>query len=337
MILSLPLMMLATRIDFRRLFLLVLVVFTIGQVASALAVSYEMLMAARLIVACAHSIFWAIVAPIAVRIVTPQHQALALSIVEVGCAIAMVAGLPLGRTIGLIMSWRLTFACVAGVSFVVMLYMFRVMPKVPGAEPFSYAQLPHIFKNKSLVALFVLTALYSMGYFTGYSYIEPFFLQIAHMDNATITAALCIFGAAGIISSFLYTKGYARFRFLLLGSVVAGVTLSLLLMRLVTTSIAGAMALCGLWGLCSAAFNIAIQAEIIRNSSSEEQTVAMAIFSGIFNFGIGTGTLLGGQTVTHLGLEHVGFTGSALGIIALLYCLFVVIKRLKQSTPKSSS
>ena len=337
MILSLPLMIVATRIDFRRLFLLVLVVFTGGQVVSAIAVSYEMLMAARLIVACAHSVFWAIVAPIAVRVVMSQHQALALSIIEVGCAIAMVAGLPLGRTIGLFMSWRLTFACVAGVSFILILYMLRVMPKVPGAEPFNYSQLPHIFKNKTLVALFVLTALYSMGYYTGYSYIEPFFLQIAHMDSTTITAALCVFGAAGIISSVLYTKGYARFRFLFLGSVVVGVALSLLLIKYVTATIAGAMALCALWGLCSAAFNIAAQAEIIRNAPSEEQTVAMAIFSGIFNFGIGTGALLGGQTVTYIGLEHVGFVGAALGIAASLYCIFVVITRLKQSRPTSSS
>ncbi len=330
MLLSLPLMMIATRINFRRLFLLVLLVFAIGQVASALALTYEMLMAARLIVACAHSVFWAIVAPIAVRLVAPQHQALALSVVEAGCAIAMVAGLPLGRTIGLIMSWRLTFACIAGISFILLLYMFRTMPEIPGAETFTFSQLPHLLKNKSLIALFVLTAIYSMGYYTGYSYIEPFFLQISHMNSEVVTAALCIFGAAGIISSFLYAKGYARFRFFLLGSVVAGVALSLLFMRLVTVNIAGAMALCALWGLCSAIFNIAIQAEIIRSSSSEEQTVAMAIFSGIFNFGIGTGTLLGGQTVTYLGLEYVGFVGAAIGVAASLYCVFVVIRRLKQ-------
>lgn len=183
MILSLPLMVLATRVDFRRLFLVVLFVFFVGQVLSSVAVNYGMLMAARLVVACAHSVFWAIVAPIAVRVVMPHHQALALSVIEVGSAVAMVAGLPPGRTIGLLMIWRLTFACVAGVALILFLYMVRVMPKIPGAQPFGFSRLPNIFRNKALVGLFVLTALYSMGYYTGYSYIEPFFRQVASLED----------------------------------------------------------------------------------------------------------------------------------------------------------
>lgn len=329
MILSLPLMVLATRVDFRRLFLVVLFVFFVGQVLSSVAVSYGMLMAARLVVACAHSVFWAIVAPIAVRVVMPHHQALALSVIEVGSAVAMVAGLPLGRTIGLLMSWRLTFACVAGVALILFLYMVRVMPKIPGAQPFGFSRLPNIFRNKALVGLFVLTALYSMGYYTGYSYIEPFFRQLASLEDGVITAALCVFGAAGIVSSFLYAKGYARFRFFFLGSVVVGLTLSLMLLRFAAVNVVFVMILCAVWGLSSAAFSIAVQAEIIRNAPGEEQTVAMAIFSGLFNLGIGTGTFFGGQVVTFLGIENIGFAGAILGLMASVYCFLVVIARLR--------
>ena len=318
MILSLPLMVLATRVDFRRLFLVVLFVFFVGQVLSSVAVSYDMLMAARLVVACAHSVFWAIVAPIAVRVVMPHHQALALSVIEVGSAVAMVAGLPLGRTIGLLMSWRLTFACVAGVALILFLYMVRVI-----------SRLPTIFRNKALVGLFVLTALYSMGYYTGYSYIEPFFRQVASLEDGVITAALCVFGAAGIVSSFLYAKGYARFRFFFLGSVVVGLTLSLMLLRFAAVNVVFVMILCAVWGLSSAAFSIAVQAEIIRNAPGEEQTVAMAIFSGLFNLGIGTGTFFGGQVVTFLGIENIGFAGAILGLMASVYCFLVVIARLR--------
>lgn len=329
MILSLPLMVLATRVDFRRLFLVVLFVFFVGQVLSSVAVSYGMLMAARLVVACAHSVFWAIVAPIAVRVVMPHHQALALSVIEVGSAVAMVAGLPLGRTIGLLMSWRLTFACVACVALTLFLYMVRVMPKIPGAQPFGFSRLPTIFRNKALVGLFVLTALYSMGYYTGYSYIEPFFRQVASLEDGVITAALCVFGTAGIVSSFLYAKGYARFRFFFLGSVVVGLTLSLMLLRFAAVNVVFVMILCAVWGLSSAAFSIAVQAEIIRNAPGEEQTVAMAIFSGLFNLGIGTGTFFGGQVVTFLGIENIGFAGAILGLMASVYCFLVVIARLR--------
>ena len=101
MILSVPLMIVATRLDFRRLLLVVLVVFLAGQVLTAFSASYWMLMAARLVVACAHSVFWAIAAPIAVRLVPQSKRALALSVVETGTAVAAIVGLPLGRAIGL--------------------------------------------------------------------------------------------------------------------------------------------------------------------------------------------------------------------------------------------
>lgn len=63
MLLSLPLMILGSRLAFRPLMLLVIGVFCAGQALSALAPSYGLLMAARLVVACAHSVFWAIAAP----------------------------------------------------------------------------------------------------------------------------------------------------------------------------------------------------------------------------------------------------------------------------------
>ena len=73
MLLSVPLMIIATRLDFRRLLLVVIVVFLVGQVLTSLSTSYWMLMAARMVVACAHSVFWAIAAPIAVRLV-PKNK-----------------------------------------------------------------------------------------------------------------------------------------------------------------------------------------------------------------------------------------------------------------------
>ena len=71
---------------FRPLMLLVIGVFCAGQALSALAPSYGLLMAARLVVACAHSVFWAIAAPVAVKVVDERHAPMAVS--------AVVTGLP---------------------------------------------------------------------------------------------------------------------------------------------------------------------------------------------------------------------------------------------------
>ena len=331
MILSVPLMIVATRLDFRRLLIVVLAVFLLGQVLTALSNSYWMLMASRLVVACAHSVFWAIAASIAVRLVTSEKRSLALSLVETGTAIAGIIGLPLGRAIGLAVGWRMTFAIVAVLSALLLVYLIITMPWVPGAEPFNVAQLPGLFQNKGLVALFILTALYAWGYYTGYSYIEPFLLQVGGIESGMVTIVLSVFGVASIAGSLACSKLYPRFRFPFFRIITIGVPVALLFMHAaVGLGVGAVFADVVLWGICAAAVSVVYQAEIINVSSDEEETVAMAFFSGIFNFGIGFGAFLGGQVVNTAGIVNVFYAGGILGVVSIVFCLLVAVRWLKR-------
>lgn len=330
MILSVPLMIVATRLDFRRLLIVVIAVFLLGQVLTALSSSYWMLMASRLVVACAHSVFWAIAASVAVRLVTSEKRSLALSLVETGTAIAGIIGLPLGRAIGLAVGWRMTFAIVAVLSALLLVYLLVTMPWVPGAEPFNVAQLPGLFKNKGLVALFILTALYAWGYYTGYSYIEPFLLQVGGIESGMVTIILSVFGVASIVGSLMCSKLYPRFRFPFFRIITIGVPVALLFMHLaVGLGVGAVFADVVLWGICAAAVSVVYQAEIINVSTDEEETVAMAFFSGIFNFGIGFGALLGGQVVNTAGISNVFYAGGILGVVSIVFCLLIAVRWLK--------
>lgn len=330
MILSVPLMMLASRIPFKPLIVLVLGVFCAGQLLSAIAASYGMLIVARLVVACAHSVFWAIAAPIAARLVDPQHGALAVSMVVAGSALAMVVGLPLGRVIGLLLGWRQTFACVGTVSFAVLLYLLFVFPRLEGAAAFKLNQLPSIFKNRVLVGVFVVTALYPMGYYTCYSYIEPFLLQIGGMGEDVVTAVLVAFGIAGLLGSAVCTRFYSAKSSFFPCAVIAGVAFSLAALRPSVAALPLLIMVCVLWGVSGSGYNIVYQAKIIEVADESEQTVAMAMFSGIFNLGIGTGSFIGGSVCTHLGLQYVGFFGCAIAMVALAYCVFVLVPRMRR-------
>lgn len=127
MALSLPLMLMTSRMEMRKLLLGVMAVFTSFQVMSFLSVSFGMLMFSRIGVACAHSIFWSIVSIIAVRIVPESHKPIALSMIVTGSSIAMILGLPLGRVIGLSVGWRITFLSIGAVALVVFLYLFTLL------------------------------------------------------------------------------------------------------------------------------------------------------------------------------------------------------------------
>ena len=331
MLLSVPLMIIGTRLSYRPLFLTVTAVFFIGQVLTTLAVNYWMMMAARLVVACAHCIFWAAGAPLAVRLVDESKRSLALSIFEIGAAAALVLGMPLGRAIGLMIGWRMTFGLIAVLAAILLVYTFFTLPNVESAKAYKFSQFPTLFKNRGLVAIFILTALFAWGYYTGYSYIEPYLLQVAKMDKATITLALSIFGLAGVCACLSASKFYPRFRSTSIALATIGVPIASLIVALCAhfeqpTII---MIACIIWGLSGSSVAVIYQGEIINFSDAEEETVAMAFFSGIYNFGIGFGAFLGGRVVESIGIAYVFSAGSILGFIAALFCLLVAIRTIK--------
>lgn len=109
MILSLPLMLLVSKMEMKRLMLWLVGLFAVFQFMSFLSSSYAMLMLSRIGVACTHAVFWSVISPIAVRIVPDKYRSVALSMVVTGSSVAMILGMPLGRIIGLHVGWRITF------------------------------------------------------------------------------------------------------------------------------------------------------------------------------------------------------------------------------------
>lgn len=110
---------------------------------------------------------------------------------------------------------------------------------------------------------------------------------------------------------------------------IAGLALSLLLMHAASFSLVSMLALCVLWGLCATAFNVAFQAEIISFTDSSASAVAMSIFSGLFNLGIGCGTAIGGIVVSHGAIASIGYVGAtigAAGVICTVGWFFPAIK-----------
>ncbi len=326
-ILSLPLMVLVSRFNFRPLLLGVVALFALGQVCSSLAVGYWTLLFSRLIVACSHAIFWSIISPIAVQVVAPQNRSMALSGVVTGSAVAQILGLPLGRVVGLALGWRMSFACIAAVAIVVIVLLAILIPKLAPSEPFRIAQLPCLFANKVLLGIFIATAVMATAYYTGYSYIEPFMQQMGGFSDEAITMALMVFGVAGICGSLLFARVYEgqRRRFWFIRIALAGISVALALMLPAMCSSIAAYAVCVLWGICATAFNVAFQSEILRYTPHNASAVAMSIFSGIFNLGIGSGSAIGGLVVTHAGMGYVGLTGSAIGIVAVLVACVLLI------------
>lgn len=329
MLLSLPLMIAASRIEFKRLLLGVLAVFAVGQGLSAAAPTFAILVVARIVVACAHAIFWSIASVMATRLVSTRHAPTAHGMIATGTSIAMILGMPLGRAIGLALGWRMAFAAVGTVSVVVTLYLAIVLPGIPTGNPFTLGKLPALARNGRLMVMYAVTVLFATAYYTGYSYIEPFLAQVGGMEPSSITVALTVFGCAGLMGSFLFSRVYGGRRRAFLACSVGGMVVALFALRACAPSFAATGAVFVVWGCCATAFNVAFQSEVIRAVEADESSVAMSIFSGLFNFGIGAGSALGGFVVTGLSVGLLGVVGGAVGVVCLLLTVGVLFRLMR--------
>ena len=318
-IMSLPLMIMVSKMELKRLLLSIIALFVVSHVASAFAEGYYTLMLSRIGVACSHAIFWSIAPPLAVRTVPDGKRALGLSTIATGSSVAMVVGLPLGRVVGLYVGWRMTFLSIAIISALIFIFIAVVFPKLQSRGKFAFTQLPALLHNRVLVGVFIMSVLFATAHYTGYSYIEPFLGKVASMSPDLVTLVLIVFGASGMLGSISFSKYYManRRRFMLV--MTLGPAVCLLLLQVAAASLLSVVVVCIMWGAMATAFNIAFQDNTIRFAPENATSIGMSIFSGIFNLGIGSGAYVGGLVVSHLSIDYIGYAGGIIGLIATLY------------------
>ena len=108
---------------------------------------------------------------------------------------------------------------------------------------------------------------------------------------------------------------------------------ALLLMGPAASSLVTVLAVCALWGCCATAFNVAFQAELIKYTPADSSAVAMSIFSGLFNLGIGTGTAIGGAVVSGPGIAWIGFAGGVIAVVGVILAITVMFPAIRRAKP----
>ena len=318
-IMSLPLMIMVSKMELKRLLLSIIALFVVSHVASAFAEGYYTLMLSRIGVACAHAIFWSIAPPLAGRTVPDGKRALGLSTIATGSSVAMVVGLPLGRVVGLYVGWRMTFLSIAIISALIFIFIAVVFPKLQSRGKFAFKQLPDLLHNRVLVGVFIMSVLFATAHYTGYSYIEPFLGKVAALSPDVVTLVLIVFGASGMLGSISFSKYYMANRRRFMFVMTIGPALCLLLLQVAAASLLSVVVVCIMWGAMATAFNIAFLDNTIRFAPENATSIGMSIFSGIFNLGIGSGAYVGGLVVSHLSIDYIGYAGGLIGLIATLY------------------
>ena len=322
-LLSLPMMLLTKNIERRFLLMALFAVFIFSHVLSYFAWSFSILVLSRIGIAVAHALFWSITASLAVRVAPKGKEFQALGLLATGTAMAMVLGIPFGRMVGEAYGWRNSFALIGIVASVVCVLLAKTLPLLPSVNSGSLSSLKSLLKRPSLMLVFALTVLVISAQFTAYSYIEPFALNIAQFSSAQTTSLLLIYGAAGLIGSYVFGRFAPHFPRLTIPLFTLGLGISLLLLLPLSQGVFQLNSLALIWGISIIGFSLALQAKTL-NLASDATDVAMAIFSGLYNVGIGGGALLGGLVTAHIGLHSIGWVGAILASLGFLISLYLI-------------
>lgn len=322
-LLSLPIMLLTRNIERRFLLTLLFIVFIASHVLSYFAWSFSILVTSRIGIAVAHALFWSITASLAVRVAPKGREFQALGLLSTGTAMAMVLGIPFGRMIGESYGWRNSFGLIAVIATLVCLILTKTLPRLPSVNSGSLSSLKSLVKRPSLMLVFVLTITVISAQFTAYSYIEPFALKVAEFSSAQTTTLLLIYGGAGFLGSYLFGKFAPQFPRLTIPFFTLGLGLSMLLLLPMSTSLFGLNSLSLIWGISIIGYSLALQAKTL-NLASDATDVAMSIFSGLYNVGIGGGALLGGIVTAQIGLDRIGWVGGLIAILGFVLTLALV-------------
>lgn len=324
-LMSLPCMLMTAKLERRQLLIKLFILFIVSHILSSIAWNYWILLLSRIGIALTHSIFWSITASLTMRIAPKDKKIQALGLLAMGSALAMVLGLPLGRVIGQWFSWRTTFALIGIIALLISFMLSRLLPHLPSQNAGSLKSLPVLAKRPMLLGIYGLTAIIISAHFTAYSYIEPFMLRISQVSASAATTGLLIFGLAGLLASLLFNLLYRLMPIKFLATAMTILTASLISLHYLSHSEIALFILILIWGIGISALGLGMQMRVLQ-LAPDATDLASSIYSSIYNIGIGGGALIGNQVMQHLGLKHIGDVGAILGIIAILWFIFIQLK-----------
>lgn len=317
---ALPLMIFTEKIERKKLYIIIFTLFVLSHILSFYSWNYISLLISRLGIACCHAIYWSITAPIAVRLAPLGCKAKALGLISAGTSVAMIVGLPIGKLISFYLNWRIAFLLIAIISILIIIVLIMVLPKLPSVNDNTIKNLPTIFKNRTLQIIFIIIALYVTADNTLYSYIEPFINQLSNLGSNFIILILSVLGFSAILGAYLFSRYNYKFPFtLLIVSLIFCCLLFILYYPLCKNFIA--MVIINLiWGVVATIISMQLLSKTIIESK-ELSDAGTALYSSLFNVGIGAGSLIGGLIIDNLGIKYIGYISAILLFLSILITL----------------
>jgi predicted MFS family arabinose efflux permease len=310
------LMLVAGRMDRRRVFLLLTGLLLASNLISAFAPNFLVMLLGRALLGAALGGFWTLATAASGRLVRPKDSARAMATILTGVTCATVIGVPLGTFIASFASWRASFMATGVLVAIALVAQFVFVPSLPSSAALRLRDLVTLLRRPHPRRSMLMVALVFGAHFSSYTYITPFLLRNANLSMSTITWLLLGFGMIGFISNFTVSSTVTRNLKVSVGAMVSLLMFALVLMPLVQHSEMGVAALVLAWGISFGALPLCFSVWIQR-ATPDAPEAGSALFVGIIQVAIALGSLVGGLVVDHVGISADFLFGSGLALAGL--------------------
>jgi predicted MFS family arabinose efflux permease len=321
-----PLVAVTAHRDRRTIALVSIAAITASNVVLALAPGYGVAIAARLVSAAGHGVFWSVVASMAARLLGPHRAGRATAVVFAGNSLAFVFGMPLCSWLGATIGWRPTAIVVAGAAALVALAI-RVAVDPTEAEPRAaeppvaergLAAVRRVVADRKLAAVNLVTVLVVLGHFTAFTYITVIIADYVHLAGSSTSGLLFAHGTAGLVGLVLVGQQvdrYPRATALVVAGGLAACMLALLAAGQGSPVVAGVLVV--LWAVPAGGLAVVLQAGVLR-VAPHRPDLATSIYIVAFQIGIGLGAALGGVLADGGALPAVLAVAAGCGLLAAI-------------------
>lgn len=326
-----PLATLATtHVSRRKLLIALAIVFTIGQIACALAPGFSSMLMVRVAVAVAHGVFFGVAMVVAVGLVSEEKRGMAVAFVLAGLTVSNIVGVPAGAAIGNLFGWRATFWAMFALGIVATIAMIALLPrrKDPPPAPGGIAGEVRVLGRQQVWSSLILMLMLMIGQFVPYTYIAPMLQEVTGLSASTVPWVLLLNGIGATAGVFIGGKlaGWklmpALMGLLLIQSAV------LATMYAVADMALPMIAVIAVWGAVNFSIGTPIQTRILTWTADAPNLASSLIPSG-FNVGIALAASIG-ATLLETGFGYRSLP--VLGIFAML--VGVVVAALSHAAEK---
>ena len=313
----------------KHLLISIMVIFIVANLLAAFSASFAMLLAMRVLSALMHGVFMSIATAIASDLVSPNKRSSAIAMMFTGLTVATITGVPFGTWIGQNFGWEMSFITIAVIGFISLIANVIFVPNnLNEYEQSPIVQQLKVFKNKSLMLVYLITALGYGGTFVVYTYLTSMLTHQLGYSDSTVVVLLIVYGVMVAIGNTLGGKFTNKMPTKAL-SIIFLIQAIVLLFVGVTTNhpIIGLIAILfmGLFAFMNVPGLQLIVVLFAERENKATVNFASSLNISAFNIGITLGSVIGGYVLNEFSVAMTPYFGFVMVIVAsaMMYTLYI--------------